>query len=580
MLVNPPFVSLWRPNLGLSLLKARLREEGHPAKVLYLDHELASRLGESDYDWIQKDFSAMIGEWLFSGLHRGGGWDMRFLEGVPLERRQVLLDILPTLKDYLTFCLEAILPHQPKAVGCSSTFQQNQASLAILRVIKEANPEIVTVLGGANLEGEMGPPMLTFPWVDYVFSGEAEPAIGQLYQLITRHGANIPPDLLPDGVSSRQKTSPRRGRVENMDSLPYPDFQDCYQSLARYPEFSHIYPPLTLEGSRGCWWGQVQHCTFCGLNGQGMNYRAKSPSRMLQELFEMSERYRQKDIEMVDNIIAPGHLKEVLPELARQQRGLRFFWEVKANLKASQFELLRQAGVLWLQPGIESFSDHVLGLMHKGQRALQNLLVLKAARENGIRLSWNLLLGHPGERLDDIRAQKDLLLHLGHFQPPGNASQIRLDRFSPLWAANPDAPAHPVYSRLYDLPPELLQKVAYYFEFPVPSRHLLAIDSLRRRVEHWQSCWNSPEKRTLHFSGPQQVTDQRWPGKTRVHSLTRGQAELLQRCHHPARHRDVEGLVDPTELQALVGAGLCFTDESQILSLVLKDPAERLPAYF
>jgi hypothetical protein len=42
-----------------------------------------------------------------------------------------------------------------------------------------------------------------------------------------------------------------------------------------------IEPGLLIETSRGCWCGAVSHCTFCGLNGEGMAYRRKSPQRVI-----------------------------------------------------------------------------------------------------------------------------------------------------------------------------------------------------------------------------------------------------------------------------------------------------------
>ena len=39
-----------------------------------------------------------------------------------------------------------------------------------------------------------------------------------------------------------------------------------------------------FETSRGCWWGERMHCTFCGLNGATMSYRSKSPRRAVDEL--------------------------------------------------------------------------------------------------------------------------------------------------------------------------------------------------------------------------------------------------------------------------------------------------------
>ena len=41
---------------------------------------------------------------------------------------------------------------------------------------------------------------------------------------------------------------------------------------------------VVIEFSRGCWWGQIHPCTFCGLNGKINIYREKSPQRLLEEI--------------------------------------------------------------------------------------------------------------------------------------------------------------------------------------------------------------------------------------------------------------------------------------------------------
>jgi magnesium-protoporphyrin IX monomethyl ester (oxidative) cyclase len=47
--------------------------------------------------------------------------------------------------------------------------------LALLRIIKEKNPDIITLLGGANCEASMGQAAKrNFPWIDFVVSGEAD----------------------------------------------------------------------------------------------------------------------------------------------------------------------------------------------------------------------------------------------------------------------------------------------------------------------------------------------------------------------------------------------------------------------
>lgn len=580
LLVNPPFASLYRPNLGLSLLKACLRRDGHEARVLYADHDLAESFGVADYSWVHEDYEALTGEWMFSGLVRAGGsWDYGYLDLMIRrgtyrpDQTERVRQALARLADYLNALVTRILALRPRVVGCSSTFQQNNAALAILKWVKQRAPEVVTVMGGANLEGELaGPTIESFPWVDYVVSGEGEACVSRLYELCLEHGAAIPGELLPEEVGSRGQ-HPGRGKVAALDDLPYPDFEDFFASVARFPE---ILPSLSLEGSRGCWWGQVKHCTFCGLNGSGMNYRAKSASRMLEEIQALTTRYPSPLIQMVDNIIAPKHLQELLPAL--RGTNLRFFWEVKANLKGAHFELLREAGVHWVQPGIESFSDNVLNLMRKGQRAIQNVFVLKAARENGIRLSWNLLLGHPGETTADVRAQKDLAHSLMHLQPPQACCLVRPDRFSPLFNEGHGLEPYEVYSYIYELDPRQLRRLAYLFRL-VPAeradekRYATRTEALIREVEAWNAAWKVPERRTLHFENGG-VRDRRWPGKDLMHELSEAEVAVLKGCAQPTRIADLGS----PDLGRLTDLRLCYRDETHVLSLVLSRPSDQLPA--
>src|SRR5207237_1910604 len=67
--------------------------------------------------------------------------------------------------------------------------------------------------------------------------------------------------------------------VRDLDALRYPDYDDYFAQLAASVGSGEAAPKLLLETSRGCWWGEKHHCTFCGLNSAGMADRGKSPAR-------------------------------------------------------------------------------------------------------------------------------------------------------------------------------------------------------------------------------------------------------------------------------------------------------------
>src|SRR5262249_14390972 len=153
-----------------------------------------------------------------------------------------------------------ILDFDPTVVGCSTMFQQTAASVAMLKSVKRLRPEIVTVLGGANCEGEMAAGILSLDaGIDFVFSGESDASFPKFLQVLAS-GSRPPGPVIPGEPCL------------TLDMLPTPDFAQYYEQLEYFLPDGLLAPWeeiwLPYESSRGCWWGQKHHCTFCGLNGQ------------------------------------------------------------------------------------------------------------------------------------------------------------------------------------------------------------------------------------------------------------------------------------------------------------------------
>src|SRR5262249_51859847 len=147
--------------------------------------------------------------------------------------------------------------------------------------------------------------------------------------------------------------------------------------------------------------GQKHHCTFCGLNGQTMAFRAKSPDRVLSELKELLAKHPSNKVSMVDNIMPHPYFRDFLPRLGRQLPGLHVFYEQKANLSLDQVLTLKRAGVAVIQPGIEALCSSLLKRMDKGVSASQNLTLLRYARAADLAVNWNLLYAFPGDQAEE-----------------------------------------------------------------------------------------------------------------------------------------------------------------------------------
>jgi ribosomal peptide maturation radical SAM protein 1 len=125
-----------------------------------------------------------------------------------------------------------------------------------------------------------------------------------------------------------------------------------------------------------------------------------------------------------------GYFKSLLPMLAADGRQRRIFYEIKANVTRERVADMIRAGITWVQPGIENLHTEVLRLMDKGIKGWQNVQLLKWAREFGLKVSWSVLWGFPGEKDDWYRESATWLPALEHLQPPFGLVRIQFDRYS------------------------------------------------------------------------------------------------------------------------------------------------------
>jgi ribosomal peptide maturation radical SAM protein 1 len=522
-LLSMPFPVLNQPSMALGLLKPALREAGLSVKTLYPCLWFAEEVGLDAYVAIcdsKQEF--LVGEWIFAeaafpDFHPDLDTYLERVLSAPVSRgllkksrfsgdpRSALMEARQAAKGFIERVAARVLELRPRIVGCTSTFTQHCASLALLRKIRELAPGIVTVMGGANCEGEMGvSARRNFPWVDFVVSGEGELLFPKLCQGILEHGRNVPAQSMPHGIigEAQLRMPPGapapRASVSRMDTTPVPDFDDYFEEIHASPLKPFIFPGLAMETSRGCWWGKKHHCTFCGLNGGNMDFRSKSANRVISELEGLSTKYGIRKFNIVDNIMDLAYIQDLAPRITSDTPYTLFF-ETKVNLKRSQMERIAAAGIRRLQPGVESMHDEILRLVDKGTTALQNIQLLKWAREIGIFITWNFLWDVPGEQDAWYGEMAEWLPWVTHLQPPG-VDRIQFHRFSPYY----QRPAsfglvlepYPLYSHVYPLAPEELGGLAYYFHDP---RRRSAKEELERRphlkqtmreIAHWNKLWN------------------------------------------------------------------------------------------
>lgn len=603
-----PFADAGRPAMGVSLLKAEAREAGFTATIEYFNLALAEIIGHEIYQQISNTLppELLVGEWFFADDVFGAAIpdEYEYVQKVLLEvlgpKNEIVEGVIEARKKgrdkYLDECVSKIVEKSPRIVGFTTTFHQTCACLAVARRLKDLPHPPVIVFGGGNCEGEMGHQMIqSFPWIDYVCCGEADISFIKLLEQLLKEAPPAPiPGVLKRGESDVEAKSEA---IQDLDALPMPDFDEYYERLRSSPLAGKVDAFLILETSRGCWWGAKHHCTFCGLNGDTMAFRSKSPERAFLEMEYLSSRYNTQRLGCVDNILDMRYVDTLFPKLAESGLELQLFYELKANLRYDQLVKLRRGGLQQIQPGIESFSDQVLSLMDKGCTAFQNIQLLRWCEELGINAAWNLLAGFPGESPSEYDKMAELIPLLTHLNPPCSSSRIRLDRFSPFHARSEQYGFHRMrpsraYFFVFPLGRRELSRLAYFFDFDYEDgRHPeVYLEPVQREIRRWWEARGTDEdkrpKLDARFDGDTVVvTDTRPAARAPSHELNGIEAKVFAECDVattlPALARRLDAVGDEVGLRATLAdlqkRGLVAESGGHYLSLaVFRDRPPKL----
>jgi len=400
-----------------------------------------------------------------------------------------------------------------------------------------------------------------------VVSGEGDLVFPELVRR-AREGASfegLPGVFTPANAAAALATGARATApmVQDMDSLPIPDFSDYFEDFARSRYAKDWQPGLFFESSRGCWWGERMHCTFCGLNGGTMSYRSKSAARAIAELAALTERHPGCDVQVTDNILDLAYFKDFVPLLGQRKLGVDLFYETKANLRKDQIRLLKQAGITQVQPGIESLIDDVLKLMRKGVGALHNIQLLKWCKEIGVAPHWNVLWGFPGEPPEQYERLAGVVPWLRHLPSPGSFGPIRLDRFSPNFfdaerLGFKDVRPLVPYRHVYPFPEDVLRNLAYYFSYGYREPRDVAgyVRTLARELRAWKRDRES-ELLSVDCGDPLVIADSR-PKASESLTTLRGLDKVL--------YEGCDSVTNPASLAAaLERAGFGRLSESEVV---------------
>lgn len=293
--------------------------------------------------------------------------------------------------------------NKPKIVGFTAFTVQIKAAAYIAEKIKEIYPDIKFMVGGPHVTAIPKQTLEEFPVFDFLVRGEAELILPQLFK------KNL---LDIKGIVTREKDDNSYDRVENLDELPYPAWEEFDLKLYPGSDPHRTRQELFVSTSRGC----PNSCVFCVRPfGQRRTYRS-IPS-IIEEIERNIKEFNCQAINFCDETFTADieFSMELFRTMIKNGLNKKIRWSCETrvdNASPEMFKLMKEAGCYYVFFGFESADDEMLKRAGKGFDVAQIKKAVGWAKEAGLICAGSFILGLPGETeetaMKSIKLAKEL----------------------------------------------------------------------------------------------------------------------------------------------------------------------------
>jgi radical SAM superfamily enzyme YgiQ (UPF0313 family) len=291
--------------------------------------------------------------------------------------------------------------HEAACVGISFlTGSMIRGAVRLAKLARRLRPGVPVVFGGWH-SSLLPQQTLESGLADLVVRGQGERTLVEIASAIRegRSTTAIPGTSLRVGAKSVH--NPERPTA-NVNSFPPAAF-----SLADFDAYERVtgMRKLPYASSLGCPYA-CHYCTDQVFYERKFN--AFSVNRVIAEVTELVSGRRLQEVAFLDSNF-PVNVQRAV-DIARGfiDSGVRFRWTFQAStdlicrMSDEDMAVLAQSGVAHMGFGTESASEKVLTLMNKKHQRISDMYeTARKSEQAGIRATFNLILGYPGETEQD-----------------------------------------------------------------------------------------------------------------------------------------------------------------------------------
>ncbi len=294
-----------------------------------------------------------------------------------------------------------ILSQNPEIVGFTCLTPRIEVTLLIAAKIKELNPKLKIVIGGAHVNAVKEKALYTKD-IDYAIYGEAEEALIELLKAVEVNDGFEKVQNLIYRKNGKVIMNPIRPFIQNLDELPFPAWD-----LLNLPDYKD---PAIFNGihmgvmtTRGCAW----NCIFCSSGViWGRRVRFRSAENVADELQYIVEKLKVTSVMFYDDTFTLDKKRflKICEEIVKRKLNLRYYCQLRVDTIDDEVANgLAASGCITAALGIESGDEEILKTLKKGIKKSQAYKAVTALKSAGVPILASYIIGSPGDTHESIR---------------------------------------------------------------------------------------------------------------------------------------------------------------------------------
>lgn len=245
---------------------------------------------------------------------------------------------------------------------------------------------------------------------DTIVMGEGEATAVELLEQITNRSSlsNVKGIAYRDG--KKFFVNERRNLIKDIDTIPFPAydlFPMEHYKLLRMPYATNsdfVFPVLS---GRGC----IFRCNFCYRIDEG--FRPRANVAIIDEINLLKHKYGITYIGFSDELLMSSveRTTRLCEDFLKEELNIKWACEGRLNFaKPELLNLMKRAGCVFVNYGIEAFDNQVLKNMHKGLTTDIIVQGIEATLAAGLSPGLNVIFGNIGDNKETLKKDVEFLL--------------------------------------------------------------------------------------------------------------------------------------------------------------------------